>query len=355
MINLSEIASLFEKLLSLSNPFAGQSFSCALIMNPYSRALRTTKNRRFILKELQNGVAGMSVLQPKNQNDYLTHFASYMPQSLEALYKLAHDLAMPSQEAETGRKRLFLLAGGDGMHREFMAAFLKANPEAMTRAIFLRLPFGTGNDSADIEGLYELWPILHGNNKLKQESAIRLKTKTGKTSYAFNIASFGLDAYVCLLTNRWKKYLPVNVFTLAADISTLVYDKLHPPALMTIELSCKENKHLFKDHFNLTVFGSSGFRSYGSKKKVLPDEENACLIRLIPSLTEKVKLKEALYLGLHTQQSEVQMLYWDEVKIDYPRKLLFQADGEVELFEAEDFPLKLSLLENILYVLKKEV
>jgi diacylglycerol kinase family enzyme len=99
--------------------------------------------------------------------------------------------------------------------------------------------------------------------------------------------------------------------------------------------------------------GISGYRTYGSNKKILPDERNVCGMKQMP-LLRKVALKELLASGKHIDKRETMMFNACRLEFSGLHPILAQMDGETVLLQPEDFPAAIELSEKIIPVLKLE-
>ena len=76
------------------------------------------------------------------------------------------------------------------------------------------------------------------------------------------------------------------------------------------------------------LLGVSGYRTYGSKQKVLPNENNVCIAKKM-SLLKKLK-------------------------IEYDKKILVQMDGEAHLLSAKNFPIIIERTEPIIRIIEND-
>ncbi|MDR0450378.1 MAG: diacylglycerol kinase, partial [Treponema sp.] len=205
------------------------------------------------------------------------------------------------QNSGEGIFHLIITAGGDGTSNEVLSVLYQA-PEALRRRFaVLRLPMGTGNDGADAPELDRALEFLVRPVSIGLSPAVRLTTASGKGPYlAFNILSVGLDAFVTHMTNRMKGKLPGDSYKLWVDIAALFYDRIYrvgPLDVRALDGEGRETRR-FKEKLLLLAVGASGRRSYGSQKKILPDDRNVCAIRQMP-LLRKLFLKELFNTGGH--------------------------------------------------------
>jgi diacylglycerol kinase family enzyme len=240
--------------------------------------------------------------------------------------------------ADAGDHELVVVsAGGDGTHGEVLTALVEA--PAGVDATAVRLPMGTGNDGADAPTFGEACGILRFGTLRRRLPFVRVTDARGRNHYAFNIVSLGLDAYVTVTGNKFKRVFPGDIYKAVADVSTLFYE----PAIGIKEMSAevhdgKRRIETISGRFIIFAVGATGHRNYGDGKAVLPGEENLCAIRTV-GIRRKLTLKSLLYEGKHVEEPEVTMRRCTRVTIDYPGKIPMQLDGEGLWLSPDCFPL----------------
>ncbi|GHV88909.1 hypothetical protein AGMMS50267_12690 [Spirochaetia bacterium] len=253
---------------------------------------------------------------------------------------------------------LIICAGGDGTSLEVQTALYAASqgPQraSLENIAVLRLPMGTGNDGADSWELSDALDLLICPTRIDKARALRLTTATaGKGPFlAFNILSVGLDAFVTHMTNKMKGKLPGDSYKLWVDIASLLYDRLYHVGPMDIRAfnagGIEETS--FRDIPLLLAVGASGKRTYGSHKKILPDDRNVCMLRQM-SLLRKVALKELFATGTHIDKPEALLFNASRVEFSGIYPILAQMDGETVLLQVEDFPAAIELTEPVIPVI----
>lgn len=258
--------------------------------------------------------------------------------------------------APEGIRRLYgasspvmLSAGGDGTHRDLLSGLLSLSPGERpvigTPPVF-RLPAGTGNDSADAHSMSEAFDRLSRVRGSRAETAIEARTADGRVFHAFNIASFGLDAVVSGVTNALRYgHLPGNLYTLVADIATVVYVPLFGIPETRLVWASDTETHSARGRFALVALGAGGNRRYGGGKPILPNRRNLCTIRL-PSLSRRIRIKKHVYNGTHIHEKEVHGDYARYLEIHCEERLPFQFDGEVVMLTRQSFPVRMYVRPN---------
>jgi diacylglycerol kinase family enzyme len=251
---------------------------------------------------------------------------------------------------------LIITAGGDGTSLEVLTGLFLAPGEIRERFAVLRLPMGTGNDGADAPTLAEALLFLTGKTAITRQRALRLSTASaGKGPFlAFNILSVGLDAFVTHMTNRMKGNLPGDSYKLWVDIAALLYDRLYrvgPMEVRALDEEGREVKRLTEKVLLLAV-GESGRRTYGSCKRILPDDRNVCLVRQMP-LLRKLALKGLFSTGEHIHKPESLLFNARRVEFRGEHPILAQMDGESALLLPGDFPGIIELTEPLIPILKR--
>jgi diacylglycerol kinase family enzyme len=243
---------------------------------------------------------------------------------------------------------LIVVAGGDGTSLEVLTALYHAPPALRSSFAVLRLPMGTGNDGADH------WELDGALNRLIDPSvvayrrALRLTTAVpGKGPFlAFNILSVGLDAFVTHMTNRMKGNLPGDSYKLWVDIASLLYDRLYTVGPMDVRAfdGAGAEVKAFREKVLLLAVGESGYRTYGARKRILPDDRNVCAVKQM-SLLRKVALKGLFTTGEHISKPESILFSARRVEFRGEYPILAQMDGETVLLNPEDFPAAIELSE----------
>jgi diacylglycerol kinase family enzyme len=251
---------------------------------------------------------------------------------------------------------LIVAAGGDGTSNEILRVLYRS-PEALRRRFaVLRLPMGTGNDGADAPELDGALDFLAGPVNIVLVPALRLLTATaGKGPFlAFNVLSVGLDAFVTHMTNRMKGKLPGDSYKLWVDIAALLYDRIYRVGPMDVRALDGEGGEVkrFREELLLLAVGAGGHRTYGSRKKILPDDRNVCAIRQMP-LLRKLFLKELFNTGGHIDKREAIPFSARRVEFSGLYPILAQMDGETVLLSPEDFPAAIELSDPLIPVLRK--
>jgi diacylglycerol kinase family enzyme len=249
---------------------------------------------------------------------------------------------------------LIIASGGDGTSLEALEALFHASAELRSRCAILRLPMGTGNDGADAPDLAGALDRLILPVEIEYARGLRLTTAAGKGPFlAFNILSVGLDAFVTHMTNKMKGNLPGDSYKLWVDIASLLYDRLYKVGPMEVRAFDEGGKPVlsFREKVLLLAVGASGHRTYGSHKKILPDDRNVCVVRQMP-LLRKVALKGLFTTGGHVDKPESILFNASRVAFlgEYP--ILAQMDGETVLLTHEDFPAAIELTEPAIPVLR---
>jgi diacylglycerol kinase family enzyme len=274
--------------------------------------------------------------------------------------ELRSGLVSPGSGQKAGRTaapfHLIIAAGGDGTSLEVLSDLFFAPAAVRSNCVVLRLPMGTGNDGADAMELDQALEFLIAPTRIEYAGALRLTTATaGKGPFlAFNILSVGLDAFVTHMTNKMKGRLPGDSYKLWVDMAALFYDRVYRVGPMDLRIFDPEGREAraFREDVLLLAVGESGYRTYGSRKKILPDDRNVCILRQMP-LLRKIALKELFNTGAHVDKPEALLFHAGRVEFSGLYPILAQMDGETVLLQGEDFPASIELTEKIIPVLKK--
>ena len=274
-------------------------------------------------------------------------------------------------EENQNKQFLLLIAGGDGTYLEVLTALaqvafdLKGEYEEAikNRITVLRLPFGTGNDGADGENLEECLNLLINNSHFALQRAVRVscqnflpaKTENCPPWYSFNIASIGIDAFITQMTNKTKNIFPGNFYKIWIDLACVFYRFFYKAGNACIFLIGKNDEILqtFQMGIEYALLGVSGYRTYGSKQKILPNENNVCIAKKM-SLLKKLKIKGKVKSGKHANLKEIILAKAEKLKIEYDKKILVQMDGEAHLLKKENFPIIIERTEAIIRIIEND-
>ncbi|MDR2134281.1 MAG: diacylglycerol kinase [Treponema sp.] len=254
---------------------------------------------------------------------------------------------------------LIVTSGGDGTSLEALSALYNAPAALRGNVAILRFPMGTGNDGADAEDLPGALELLVNPVRLEYARALRLlvspegPARSKGPFLAFNILSVGLDAFVTHMTNKMKGKLPGDSYKLWVDIASLLYDRLYKVDFLEVRALDEQKREItaFREKLLLLAVGSSGHRTYGSRKKILPDYRNVCAVRQMP-LYRKLLLKGLFTTGAHIHKPESILFNAHRVEFSGSFPLLAQMDGETVLLQKEDFPAAIELADPVIPVLK---
>ena len=254
---------------------------------------------------------------------------------------------------------LIITAGGDGTSLEVLSVLYNAPQSLWSNIAVLRLPMGTGNDGADSPDLAAALELLIKPSRIEFVPALRLLTAPGGPAsskcpfLAFNILSVGLDAFVTHMTNKMKGKFPGDFYRLWVDISALLYDRLYKVDFLDVKATDAQGREVrsFREKLLLLAVGASGQRTYGSQKKILPDDRNVCAIKQMP-LLRKLALKGLFTAGAHIDKPETILFSAHRVEISGSYPILAQMDGEAILLQPQDFPAVIELTPPVIPVLK---
>ena len=272
--------------------------------------------------------------------------SQYMVQSFLSTIRMQSEKYIRNPE----HRRIILLAGGDGFHRDMMAALLQAGIELESQSRIIPLPLGSGNDlprGKSLEAALEYFErCLSSIGPPPKQEYIRITDAGGRVHYAFNVVSFGLDAYVCRCKDTLRRFITSEVvYRLLAGIAIPFYEcvwKLEP---WRIWIKNQNEVQTREGCFLLNIFCPSGKRTYGGGMNILPGDENYLLVQPL-SLRDKLRLKTRFFRGMHYGMPIAEFFHADEVLLAYNSPILMQMDGECRELGRGDFPLKIERLKN---------
>ena len=154
------------------------------------------------------------------------------------------------------------------------------------------------------------------------------------------------------MTNKMKGRLPGDFYKLWVDIAALLYDRIYKVGCSDVKIYDESGIEIRKirEKILLLAMGESGNRTYGSNKRILPDDRNVCAVKQMP-LFRKIELKGLFSTGGHITKPETMLFNAScvEIKGEYP--VLAQMDGESVLLQVSDFPVKIELTDPVIPVL----
>ncbi|ADN02624.1 diacylglycerol/lipid kinase family protein [Spirochaeta thermophila] len=254
------------------------------------------------------------------------------------------------------RGRLLIIScGGDGTHNEVLHGIRQEWEHAGDDVWLLRLPLGSGNDGADVGSLEEGVRRILSSHVVKPVPVYACTTaRSASPRWGANVVSVGIDAFVSLVVNRvkarWGGRMPGTWYSTVGDLATLFYELVVPQRPVEVEVVSGRERVVLEDLFLIMAFGSSGGRTYGNGKPILPGRENLCLIRHAP-LLRRLEVKNLLYRGEHGGRPEVRLLSAERVRIRSRVRLPVQLDGEAWWLGKEEFPLLIERVAAGCYVL----
>lgn len=173
-----------------------------------------------------------------------------------------HAIELARKSAEAGNRK-FIAGGGDGTVHEVMTGLLRYCDAAggkMSDFTLAVLPLGTGNDWIRSAGIPEdvseaAQCILRG--KTGKEDVVRMTFPQGVFCMA-NIGGIGVDAAICINTNKLKEkgHKGGFLYTLVAPYSTLSR-KRNP-----VEVSC-DGEVVYKGKLFSATLGNGTYRGNG--------------------------------------------------------------------------------------------
>ncbi|MFP4153624.1 MAG: diacylglycerol/lipid kinase family protein [Alkalispirochaeta sp.] len=243
--------------------------------------------------------------------------------------------------------------GGDGTHNHTLRTAMRYPSVAV-----LRVPLGSGNDANEFETLPEFLAALNRPLRRRRIPAVevaRLGTPEAPVVAAFNIASLGIDAFITAMHDRWRALMPGDTYRLFVDAAVLRYERLVDLTVSGLTFRDGDGSTIDAGEAVriLIAMGVSGGRTYGDHMRVLPGEENVCVLGTA-NLRDKLRMKRLFYEGRHVDEPLTRMYRAEELTIRYDRSLPLQLDGEAEWVRPEEFPLRFRILHDAVEVIKPE-
>ncbi|MDR3123370.1 MAG: diacylglycerol kinase [Treponema sp.] len=366
-MNLDDFAAAMARICSRSLVASGRPLAWTIIANPtaggftiHSRwkrhyaALRAYEEKAAVNPLREDAGPSRTALDADPGRDSLGRFGVVLTRGSGTAAKTVASLVNETAAAgQAGPFNLIIAAGGDGTSLEVLTTLYAASAAIRSHFGVLRLPMGTGNDGADGWDLEVVLERLIGPSRIEYTSGVRLVTPRKGPFLAFNILSVGLDAFVTHMTNKMKGRLPGDSYKLWIDLAALFYDRLYRVGAMDVSAYDDAGRAVerFAEEVLLLAVGISGRRTYGSHKKILPDDRNVCVVRQMP-LFRKIALKGLFATGEHINKPESKLFTAHRVEFRGGNPILAQMDGETVLLTPEDFPAAIELTEPAIPVVK---
>ncbi|MFP4510002.1 MAG: diacylglycerol/lipid kinase family protein [Spirochaetaceae bacterium] len=332
-----EFAHHVARLLTRSPAYQTTGSTIHTIINPKSGLFSHKDRLRRSVEALEARAALISTPETETKRPFQLHLSEYPGHATNLVEHIVSD---------SGRRTMLISAGGDGTHKDVLSGLVAASLDRPEMCSVFRLPAGTGNDGADCATLSEAFELLPRLSDTTQHGALEIRTADGQRYYAFNIASFGLDAYVAHITNRLRNGLLGNMYTLVADLATLFYVPVYGIPRTTLHVTRPDGStHRSQQQYALVAFGVSGHRRYGGDKPILPQHENLVAIEL-PGFFGRIKLKRHVYRGTHVHDPEVHLDSMAAMVIECEDRLPFQFDGESMWLEPAAFPVTVRRIDS---------
>lgn len=343
-----ELAASLRRIIEHSPAFPDDRLVVDLIANPRAGGFTRrvyTKARFSELATVER--QALDLPARKTPVDLRLHLTARSGHAADIAAEIVSDAKGDGQ----GSRRIVVTAGGDGTALEVASCLVGLPPGEAAHFALLRLPFGTGNDGSEGRELVTaLGRFLGPMAFVKREALLITPNPEGgkKPLFSFNIASLGLDAFVCEMTNRLKTIFPGDFYKLWVDVASVFYEMAWPPAQLVARACDAQGRDLgtMDGRFLLFAMGVSGHRTYGSNKHILPDDDNVCAVFKM-SLANKLKFKEVVQAGDHRGLEVLRLFAARRIVFDYPEAILLQCDGEVTRLEKSDFPLVMEVTQPL--------
>ncbi len=356
---MTDFLGILESCLKRTRLFPGEDLMIEVFLNPAAGLLGDKKRLDALLASWEKNPPLQIDESPERTVSVEIHRTGSREENLREIVRGVGKLEQFSRETEGGKshRSLLLTAGGDGFHKDCVTHLLKEMPLAFRNITLFRLPLGTGNDTPLVPDPLNALNLIREGVQPVADSYIRTETARGEVDYALNVVSFGLDAYVCLLLERWKGKVKGDIYKVMVDLSTLLYDFYHRTRVSRLTLFVREGDSgdvhpvRIEKRILINVFGRRGLTTYGGGKKILPGPENHLVTGML-RLPGRIMLKGLFMKGRHWPGGRrVSFFRTEKMVLDYPAPLLMELDGEVVYLQKNDFPITLTIVEGEIHVL----
>lgn len=349
---VSYFRGLLTSWLEKTSLFPDKNLHIDLILNPHAGGLRHRGRRQTLIDGLLRAPKRVPAPGWSARNVAVSTWVTDYPGHEKAI--LAHLHAADPMGAND--QRLVVIAGGDGTSRGALISALSLPLAVRQELLFFRLPLGTGNDAAETRDWDEALELLSGRGDVGATAqplpVLEILALDHETHYSFNIASVGLDAFVVHMTNRLKSWFPGDSYGLMVDVAAFFYEAFVKVVPSTLELTDNGRTVLrWTQPFLLAALGTTGHRTYGAGKRVLPDDDNFCLAGR-KNLFTKLSYRKPFYEGTHRGLDGIVLATGNALRVDSPVRIPLQMDGEVLWLDPPAFPLTMQVVDRGLQALR---
>lgn len=322
-----------------------------VIVNPHAGFFKSRGMVAHRIRELEQKLAELRERAPRRRVEINRVHYTERPGHAR---RIAEEILGDEARSPSGIERLVIGCGGDGTSNEICTALVGADGALLERLKLLRLPLGTGNDVADAHTFEEAYDLILGDQNVTRTGALLVTAADGSRRFSFNIASIGLDAYIAGLTNRFKRVIPGDAYKSLVDLGSLFYGQKVKQLPMNISLHGAAGETRIDSLVpSMLVVGISGGRTYGGHLRVLPAEDNVCVVARMNVLA-KIRNKKLFYEGRHGVLPEVSFYGAQKVEIEYKGSIPMQLDGEMVGLTPRDFPVRMEVLGPRIKVLRHQ-
>jgi diacylglycerol kinase family enzyme len=337
---LKEFAGKVKELIGLSRKPTKRLIDVHLIVNPKAGRFRRESTIDTIVKGLEE-----EIIKIKHSNHYTRyiHFDEYHTEYEGHADEFGQKIASEPTDSDY---KLIIVASGDGGYNEVCSGILKTiKPTKDIR--LLHVPLGSGNDTAEVKDIRESYGLITGSHKVKNANAVKISDSAGDVSYAFNIASIGLDGYVAHVANEIKKVFGETSYWVASKIAPISY-YLRKSASRIDFFTVYNDKgtiELYQNNHLITAMGAKGNSEYGHGMQILPDENNVCTVQHM-NLLRLLQNEPIFYKGQHGILPEVNFYKSNRIEFKSTQPLWLQRDGQTCQVSLKQYPLIFEIIEN---------
>ena len=339
---LNEFTGRVKELIGLSRKPTKRVVDVHLIVNPKAGRFRRESTIDTIVKGLEE-----EIVKIKHSNHYTRyiHFEEYRTEFEGHADEFGHKIAA---EPTDSAYKLIIVASGDGGYNEVCSGILKTKNK--TRDIrLLHVPLGSGNDTAEVKDIKQSYELITGAHKIKKGNAVKISDSAGDVSYAFNIASIGLDGYVAHVANEIKKVFGETSYWVASKIAPISYYLRKPSSsidFFTVYYPIgTSNWEHYQNNRLITAIGAKGNSEYGHGMKILPDENNVCTVQHM-NLLRLLQNEPIFYKGQHGILPEVHFYKSNRIEFKSTQPLWLQRDGQTSKVSLKQYPLIFEIMEK---------
>lgn len=313
----------------------------SLIINPEAARFRKRHTTKSLIKTLDDKIS-----EAKGEHYWRRkiEFNAYVTECRGHASIIARDIA---ESKSDNIYDLMIVASGDGGYNEVCSGLVESSIPKTKNIRLIPLPVSFGNDACAVKDLYQALDFVIRPYPTEKIHMLKILDNQNNLSYACNVASIGLDGRITGIANNIKGIFGKQSYMIASKIGPLLYYLQNPKsriAHIVLYTKAKEQQH-YQFPSLLMAVGCKGHSNYGRGMKILPDDNNVCVIDYM-NLYRLLTQEKKLYTGYHGDLPEVHFSTCSKVAYSSEFPSWMQRDGEYTKLSVDMFPITFELLKT---------